>query len=327
MGQMRQWWIVPGPDGGVAELRTVDIPLPAAGQVLVRVIGAGLNRGELMARAALRSQHLSSRPFPSGIEFAGLIEAVGGEVTGWPVGTRVMGRGRSCHADYTLADAGELMATPSQLSDVEAAAIPNVFVTANDALVTAAGTGAADRVLITAGASGVGTAAIQIARHLGARRVMATTRSPAKTAALLTLGATEVIDTSAEGWPELVLERVDGVDVVIDQVGGRLFPGLLRTMAVQGRYVSVGRNDGNAAPLDLDLLARQRLTLIGVTFRTRSPAEAQACSARFAAHLLAEFRPGGLRPTVDRTFPLDALPAAQEYMAADTQVGKILLTP
>ena len=135
-----------------------------------------------------------------------------------------------------------------------------------------------------------------------------------------------MIHTSAEHWPEVVRAHCDGVDVVIDQVGGHLFPGLLRTMAVQGRYVSVGRNDPSTAALDLDLLARQRLSLIGVTFRTRSPAEALACSVAFVTDRLADFRAGGLRPVVDRVLPLDQLPAAQDYMAADTQIGKILLT-
>lgn len=114
---------------------------------------------------------------------------------------------------------------------------------------------------------------------------------------------------------------------VIDQVGGELFPGLLGALGVLGRYVSVGRNAGATSEIDLDLLARNRLTMIGVTFRTRTPAEAVECSRRFADDLLALFDSRALRPVVDRTFCLDELPAAHEYMRSDAQFGKILLVP
>ena len=324
---MRQWWTVPGLDGGVSELRRVPVPEPGEGEVLVKVAGAGVNRGELIGRPALRSSNPNARAAPSGNEFAGRVAAVGKGVSGWQEGDRVMGRGRACQADYTVAPAAALMAVPDGLSDEQAAAIPNVFVTAHDAIVTAAQTGKDDAVLITAGSSGVGTAAIQIARFLGCRAVVATTTSPAKAVALQNLGATHVIDTSADGWPAAVTETAGPVDVVIDQVGGRLFPGLLEAMAIGGRYVSVGRNDGAHASIDLDLVARQRLHLVGVTFRTRTPAETLACSQRFAEDLLEGFSNGALKPVLDRAFPLENLPDAHAYMLSNAQFGKIVLTP
>ncbi len=295
--------------------------------MLVQIAGAGINRGELIGRVGLRTDNPNAKPAPSGIEFAGTIAALGDGVTGWTIGARVMGRGRACHADHTLADAAALMASPEHLSDVDAAAIPNVFVTAHDAIVSAARTRPDDVVLITAGSSGVGVAAIQIARNLGCQQVLATTTSTSKVDALRALGATGVIDTNEPNWPSTVSEQFGPVDVVIDQVGGGLFEGLLQTMAVQGRYVSVGRNDGAAASIDLDLLARQRLHLIGVTFRTRSPAEALACSTKFASDLLPAFKPGGLRPVLDRSFPLSELPAAHANMTGNSQIGKIVITP
>lgn len=324
---MRQWWLVPGPEGGEPQLRAVDPPTPGPTEVLVEVRGTAINRGELLARPVMVASNPSARPAPSGIEFAGVVAQCGSEVDGWSIGDRVMGRGRACHADFTIVDAAALMAIPGWMSFESAAAVPNVFVTAHDAMVTEAVLQAGESVLITAGSSGVGTAAIQIARHLGASSIMATTRSPAKADALLRLGATEVIDTTGETWVERVRDLTGGVDVIIDQVGGDLFEPALRTMAVRGRYVTVGRNGGKRAAIDLDLVARLRLTLIGVTFRTRTNAEALACGTRFADDLLPAFESGALSPVLDRTFPLDELPAAQAYMGSDHQVGKIVLVP
>lgn len=329
---MRQWWVVPGVCGGELECRTAPIPDPGAGEVLVSVAAAGVNRGEVIGRASLRSDNPQAAPRPSGIEFAGVVERVGEGVDRWSVGDRVMGRGSACHADYTRAGAQACMPSPSHLSDTQAGAIPNVFVTAHNALVTAAQLRAGESVLISAGSSGVGTAALQIARHLGAERIIATTRTNRKRDALAKLGATQVINTTDPDWP-LGLSAENGVDVVIDQVGGDLFPDLLRTLRVSGRYVSVGRNAGANTTLDLDWLALKRLSLIGVTFRTRTPSEALACTQRFADALLSAFSPDesasqsgpSLGPLVDRTFGFAELPQAHEYMMGNQQIGKILL--
>lgn len=326
MQQMRQWWIVPGPVGGVAELRTVSVPDPGPGQVLLQITATGTSRGTLIGGATLRSDNPNAKPSPTGNEFAGRIAALGDRVHGWDVGTRVMGRGGACHAEYTVVDAAALMPVPEALSDVEAAAIPNVFVTAHNAMVTAAHLTGADSVLITAGSSGVGTAAVQIARHLGCGTILASTRSPAKAEALMALGATGVVDTSKDGWPDAMVEQHGTVDVVIDQVGGGLFPGLLRVMSLKGRYVSVGRNDGGKAEIDLDFLARQRLQLIGVTFRTRTSAEILACSKAFTDDLLPAFATGSLKPVLDRSFTFEDLPDAHAYMISNQQFGKIMLT-
>ncbi|MDG2112459.1 MAG: zinc-binding dehydrogenase [Actinomycetota bacterium] len=327
MSTMRQWWTVPGESEGVPELREVPIPEPRPGEVLVKIAGAGVNRGELIGRRALRLDNPAARPGKSGIEFAGSIAAVGDAVAGWSVGDRVMGRGRACHAEYTVSPVGELMATPAGLGDDEAAAIPNVFVTAHDAIVTAARTAPGDRVMVTAGSSGVGTAALQIAACLGAAEVVATTRSMAKREALLSLGATAVVDSTQADWSRSLVQDSGPIDVVIDQVGGGLFPDLLATMGVGGRFVTVGRNDSATSTIDLDLVAKQRLEIIGVTFRTRTPDEALACSQHFVDDLLARFDTGELKPVLDRAFPLEDLPRAHAYMSADGQIGKIIVQP
>ena len=136
-----------------------------------------------------------------------------------------------------------------------------------------------------------------------------------------------MIDTSSTRWATEVRSRVDEIHIAIDQVGGELFPGCLETLGIGGRYVTVGRNGGKQSTIDLDLVARQRLELIGVTFRTRTKSEALACSTRFANDLLGAFDDGSLRPVLDAPFPLEDLPAAHNYMLTDAQIGKIVLVP
>ena len=136
-----------------------------------------------------------------------------------------------------------------------------------------------------------------------------------------------MINTTQLAWPAAVRALTgQGIDVVIDQVGGQLFPGLLQAMALRGRYVSVGRNDGPVSEIDLDLMARNRLRLLGVTFRTRTAEEALHCSERCAADLAGAIHQGTLRPVLDRVFSFAELPAAHAYMLSNSQCGKIVLS-
>ena len=324
---MKAWFAVPGSQGAVFELREAPVPTPGAGQVVVGVRAAGTNRGELIRGAALRAGSPAASPARAGGEFAGEIAAVGDGVSGWKAGDRVMGRAAGSYAQYVAAASRALMRVPDGMSWAEAAAIPNVYVTAHDALVTNAAAAAGESVMVTAGPSGVGTAAIQIARLIGASPVLATTRTPAKAAALRALGAHEVIDTREASWVEAVLKATGGrgVDVIIDHVGGPMLAGNIEVLALKGRLVSVGRNAGRVGDCDLDEVARKRAKIIGVTFRTRTPEESLQCSERFAAHLLGAVAKGDLKPTLDRTFPFAELPAAHRYMLSDAQTGKIVL--
>jgi NADPH:quinone reductase-like Zn-dependent oxidoreductase len=214
------------------------------------------------------------------------------------------------------------------MSWAEAAAIPNVYVTAHDALVTNGAAAPGESVVVTAGPSGVGTAAIQIARHIGATPVIATTRTAAKAAALRALGAHEVVDTRDAGWADAVLAATKGkgVDVIIDHVGGPMLAENIRTLALKGRLVSVGRNAGFSGECNLDEIARKRASIIGVTFRTRTPEESLQCTERFAAHLGDAVAKGALKPVLDRAFPFEGLADAHKYMLSDAQTGKIVLT-
>jgi NADPH2:quinone reductase len=238
-----------------------------------------------------------------------------------------MGRAAGSYAPSIAVSQRALMRVPGGMSWTDAAAIPNVFVTAHDAMVTNGTTAPGESVVVTAGPSGVGTAAIQIARYIGANPVIATTRTAAKAAALRALGAHEVVNTREADWADTILAATGsrGVDVIIDQVGGAMLPGNIRTLALKGRLVSVGRNAGFSGECNLDEIARKRAKIIGVTFRTRTPEESLQCSERFVAHLGEAIAKGALKPVLDRAFPFEALHDAHKYMLSDAQTGKIVL--
>lgn len=324
---MKALFTVPGPSGGVFEFREIPTPAPGAGEVLIKVRAAGTNRGELLARPLLRSDNPALRPMRSGGEFAGEVASLGDAVAGWKVGDRVMGRAIGSYAEFTVTNQRALMRVPNGIAWADAASIPNVFVTAHDAIVTNAQTRRGESVMITAGSSGVGTAAIQIARHLGGTPVIATSRSPSKGAALRDLGANEVVDPATAGWVEAVMAATGkrGIDVIIDNVGGPMLADNIRVLAIKGRSVSVGRNAGQVGDCNLDEVARKRISIIGVTFRTRNLEESLVCGERFAADLLDAFSGGALKPVLDRTFPFERIADAHAYMLSDAQVGKIVV--
>jgi NADPH2:quinone reductase len=325
---MKAIFLIPGPEGGLFEYREVAAPSPKAGEAVVRVRAAGTNRGELIARPLFRSGNPGLRPTPAGIEFAGEIAALGDGVSGWRIGDRVMGRAPGSYAEFVAVNPAQLMRIPAALSWAEAASIPNVFVTAHNAIVTAGRLARGESAMITAGSSGVGTAAIQLARYFGANPVIATTRSASKGAALKALGATDVIDPGASGWADALLAATPkrGVDVIIDNVGGPMLADNLRALAIRGRLVSVGRNAGNDGVCNMDQLAFKQASIIGVTFRTRTPEEAIACSRRFAEDCLDAIASGELKPVLDRTFPFERIADAHAYMLSDAQIGKIVLS-
>ncbi len=325
---MKALFTVPGPTGGIFEFRDIPMPTPGAGELLIKVHASGTNRGELLARPLLRSDNPALRPMRSGGEFAGEVTSLGEGVPSWKVGDRVMGRAVGSYAEYTVANQRALMRIPNDMGWAEAASIPNVFVTAHDAIVTNARMQRGESILITAGSSGVGTAAIQIARHLGANLVLATSRSHSKTMALRELGAHEIIDPGKPAWVDEVTAATGkrGIDVIIDNVGGPMLADNIRALAIKGRLVSVGRNAGQVGDCNLDEVARKRVSIIGVTFRTRSLEESLLCGERFAADLLGAFDSGALQPVLDRTFPFEQIADAHAYMLSDAQIGKIVVT-
>jgi len=311
---------VPRAGGAVVEVRDIPRPSPQAGEVLVRVKAAGLNRGELAVRKAL----VSGEPQQSGIELAGEVASLGEGARRFKPGDRVMGHWRGGQAEYAALDERLLVPIPRRLSWIEAGAWLNVFTTAHDAIVTNAGLKKGESILVNAASSGIGVAALQIARFLGGKPVIGSSRSEAKLEKLKAYGM-EVGVRAGDAGSIRDATGKKGVDVLIDSVGGGTLQANLEAMAVLGRMVSVGRLGGNTGDIDLDLLAFKRVKLIGVTFRTRSKEERIACVRRCEEDLWQALADGKLHPVVHRTFRMDDIAAAHEAMERDEHVGKLVL--
>lgn len=328
---MKAMVIMTRADGGTLEWRDVPEPTPRPGELLIRVRATGLNRADLAQRRGAYPRPATggdSGPNIAGLEAAGEVAKLGEGVTGFAIGDRVMAMCAGGYAEYTTIDQRLAVRVPECLSWEEAAAVPVAYMTEHDALITNAHLQVGESVLVHAASSSVGVAALQIARLWGARPVMGTRGVPEKLAALADQGLERGINYRTENFAEAVLAATDGagVDVIIDHVGGPHFHDNVRCMALRGRLVSVGRLGGKMGELDLDFLALRRLHLIGVTFRTRTLAERIAVTQRCAADLLPALADGRLRPLIHRVFPLQDALAAQEYMASDAHIGKIVLT-
>ncbi|MBF6990084.1 MULTISPECIES: zinc-binding dehydrogenase [Cupriavidus] len=315
--------VVPGPEGGKVEVQDIPVPVAAAGQVLVRVRAAGLNRGEINQAKELRS----GNTITAGVEFAGEVADVGAGVSGWRKGDRVMGHGRGCQAEYVVAEPLALMPVPDGLSWIDAAAFPNVFITAHDALVTNGRLVAGESVLVNGASGGVAMAAIQIASLMGARPVIASSRSAAKLDKISQFGVDVGIDASRDDQVAAVMAATGdkGVDIIIDTVGGPLFEANMQSLAVKGRLVNIARLGSATAQIDLTQLWLKRLQLIGVTFRTRTEQERLECIQACARDMLPFLRAGRVRLPIDRTFAMTDIAAAHAYMKQEQHVGKIVL--
>jgi putative PIG3 family NAD(P)H quinone oxidoreductase len=323
--------IIPTADGGTLELRDVPEPVPGSGELLIRVHATALNRADLAQRRGAYPAPVKAGDSGlaiAGLEAAGEVVGMGGEVTGFAVGDRVMAMCAGGYAELATVEHRLAVRIPERLSWEEAAAIPVAYMTAHDALITNARLQAGESVLVNAASSGVGVAAIQIARFWGAKPVLGTSGVSTKLAALAELGLDVGINYRSENFADAVLAATNGagVDVIIDHVGAPYLADNLRCMALRGRLVSIGRLGGGTGDLNLDLLALRRLSLIGVTFRTRTLDERIAIAQRVAAELLPGLADGRLRPLIDRVFPLQEALAAQAYMASNAQIGKIVLT-
>lgn len=321
---MRAVRVIPHPDGGRIEIQDIPTPQPKAGQVLVRVRASGLNRGEITQAR----DRVSGDPITVGVEFAGEVAAVGAGVQGFKEGDRVIGHGKECQAQYTLADPLALMPMPAGLGWIEAASFLNAFVTAHDAVITNGQLKKGESILINAASGGVGWAALQIAHLWGAKPVIATSRSAAKLDKVREYGVDVGIDTSKESLLDGVMRATDkrGVDLIIDMVGGPVFEDNVKALAVCGRLVNIARLGGQTAQIDLSQLWLKRLKLIGVTFRTRSEAERLACVQACIRDTLPWLRENRIRWAIDKTFPLEEIHAAHAYMMKAEHIGKIVLT-
>jgi putative PIG3 family NAD(P)H quinone oxidoreductase len=315
---------------GVGEVPTP--PTPTADRVRVRVHAAGLNRADILQR---RGYYPAPPGYPQnipGLEFAGEVQAVGEAVHTWKIGDRVFGiTAGGAQAEYVVVPASNLARVPAQLSWEEAGGMPEVFITAHDALFTRAGLQMGERVLVHAVASGVGTAAVQLAHAAGAT-VYGTSRSASKLERMrdLKLGLDEsiaVLDAQAR-LVEAVRQWTNGsgVDVIIDLVGGSYFAPSIEALTTRGRMICVGATAGAKSEIDLGLLMRKRAAIIGTMLRARSIDEKAEATRRFAAAVLPLVARGTIRPVIDRVYPVDQVREAHERMESNAGVGKIVLT-
>jgi NADPH:quinone reductase len=318
---MKAYWITPGPGGTKLELRETPTPEPKAGEVLVRVRSTSLNRGELLGGKA------GAPAKPGGGECAGDVVKVGEGVTGVAVGDRVMGRCGGGFAEYALIDAREIMPVPARLSWEEAAATPLVFAVVYDMLVAQGHLTAGQWLLVTGISSGVGVAALQTGKALGAR-VIGTSGSAEKLARLEKLGLDVGIRTRSGDFYDAAMKATDGkgVNLVVNNVGGSVFAESIRVLAFEGRHATVGYLDRVlTATLDIEALHSKRLTLFGVSNRLRNAAQRAETVRGFAKNVLPFFQDGQIRPLVDKVFGFAELPAAITFMESDAQVGKIVV--
>lgn len=316
--------------GGPEVLRLREVPDPQFGaeEVLVEVTSTAVNRADVLQRLG-RYPHPGRPPVHDipGLEFAGRVLAIGDRVTCWRPGDRVMGivTGGG-YATRIAVHERQVMRVPDSVADDQAGSIPEVWITAYDALVAQGGMRAGDMVLVHAGASGVGTAAIQLVKAIGATCFV--TASTTKIERCLELGADAAIDYTTEDFVALCRERTEGrgVDVILDVVGGDYLERDLAVAAPRGRIVQVGTLGSARTQVNLGLLMTKRLTLVGTVLRSRPLEEKIAVTRRFAHEVLGGFDRGVYHPVIDSSFPLADAGRAHERVETNATFGKVVLT-
>ena len=315
--------------GGPEVLTFEDVASPECGEqdIVVTVAATALNRADLLQRMGFYPNPFPSGPEIPGLEFAGTVAAIGDKVTAWSVGEAVMGiTSGGAYAEQLVIHERQAMAVPSGMALHDAAGIPEVFITAWDALVVQGGLTSGRSAMVHAGASGVGTAAIQICKAIGARIVV--TCSGGKVAACRALGADVVVDYGTQDFVAEVATATGGagVDVILDVIGGDYVERNVASLAIKGHIIQVGVMAGKPVPFNVGLLLGKRASITGTVLRARPLEEKIAISQRFAAEMLPLFSTGQLKPVIDSTYSFADIAKAHEYMASNANVGKIVIT-
>ena len=313
-----------GPE--VLSLEDVADPVPGPDEVVVAVAASAMNRADVLQRMGGYPDPRGRVPEIPGLEFAGTVIECGDRVRMWRPGDRVMGiEAGGAHAQRIATHERQLLRVPDTLDLVDAAAIPEVVLTAWDALVLQGGLTSGRWALVHAGASGVGTAAIQIATAIGAR--VAVTCSVGKAQVCRDLGAHLVLERSPHDWLSDAQSAVpEGFDTILDVIGGEEVDRNLQAVASRGTIVQVGLMGGGRTPVNVGLLLARRASWVGTTLRARPIEEKVAVTRRFAAEMLPLFADGRLRPVIDSRYPLDRIADAHRHMEANANAGKIVLT-
>jgi putative PIG3 family NAD(P)H quinone oxidoreductase len=315
--------------GGPEVITIGEVPKPEVRpeHIRVKVHAAGVNRADLLQR---RGHYSAPSGWPAnipGLEYAGEVEAIRPGVTQWRVGDRVMGLvGGGAQAEFVSVHQDEALPIPAGLSYQEAAAVPEVFLTAYDALVTRGRLQPRERVLIHAAGSGLGTAASQVAKQLGAT-VLGTSRSSDKLARALIYGVDVGIDTSRTPFRDAIGEPVD---VVLDVLGGPALADNLAVLGSRGRLVLLGFLAGSQSETDLGPILRKRLEIIGTVMRTRGLEERMALVQEFGRRMLPLFeprfgQPAALRPVLERAYPMTQLADAHRVLEGNATFGKVVV--
>ncbi|WP_257457331.1 NAD(P)H-quinone oxidoreductase [Archangium lipolyticum] len=316
-----------GPE--VLDFEERPAPTPGPSDLLVRVGATALNRADLLQIRGAYPPPPGAPPDVPGLEYAGEVIATGPLVRRFKVGDRVMGLvGGGAFAEQLITHEREALPMPENLDFAQAASLPEAYLTAFDALVLQGGLRMGESVLIHAVASGVGSAAAQICRAMGAR-VFGTGRNAEKLSRASAWGVEKTVlcDVSPPRFAEAVREATGGrgVDLTLDLVGGDYLPETLRAMAPQGRVMLVGLVAGAQAPADLNVILTRRLRITGTVLRSRPPEEKMALAQATERHLLPLFRAGTLTPVVDAVYPMREAREALARMARNESVGKLVL--
>ena len=305
------------------------VPEPSADQIVVRVHGAGLNRADLLQKAGGYPAPPGVPADIPGLEFAGVVEAIGPDVHGCKVGDRVFGiTGGGAQAEYLLTAEAQVAPVPDGVDLVAAGGVPEAFVTAHDAMFTQAHLHPGETVLVHAVGSGVGTAALQLAKCIGAT-VVGTARTQEKLDRCAELGLDHGVlaprDLDPKALAAQIVDAVGDVNVTIDLVGGDYFGVDLAVAAVKGRVVVVGTLAGITAETSLLSLMVKRLEVRGTVLRSRPAHEKAAATHAFAGHVLPLLAAGSVKPIVEEVLPLDEAAKAYELLASDSTFGKVVL--